>query len=208
VLPTLWRNLAVLLALAAPPGGQGEKPALPKPVERDGLAVTIKPGKEAFAPDEPVTFEVVFKNISDEPIRLPDQPQDYKAWIFHVTRAGVKRALIGRSVAPPGKPAKPKPTAALTPGSSLAVTVRLDGQFAFSQSPWDPKKAVRRLPEGRYRLRAEIRFPRLPRPDKNPARVWPVTTLLTRPAEFVIGEPDQEPAKPQAAQNTPCPTHP
>jgi hypothetical protein len=191
VLPTVWKNLAVLLALAAPAGGQGEKPAPPKPVERDGLAVTIKPGKDAFAPGEALTFEVVFKNVSDEPIRLPGQPQDYRAWTFYATRAGARKALIGQSVAPPDKASKPTPSAALPPGGSVAVTVRLDGKFAFAESPWDPRKAVKRLPEGRYLLRAEIKFARLPRPDKNPARVWSAAALLTRPAAFVIGEPDQ-----------------
>jgi hypothetical protein len=187
---TPWIHVAVLLALTAPPGGQGEKPAPPKPVERDGMAVTIKPGKDAFEPGEPLTFEIVFKNISDEPIRLPDQPQNYRTWTFYATRAGAKRAFTGRSVAPV-KAAKPTPSAALPPGGTVSVSVRLDGGFAYSEGPWDPKKAVRRLPEGRYLLRAEIKFARQARPDKNPVPVWGVSSLLTRPAPFVIGEPEQ-----------------
>jgi hypothetical protein len=92
----------------------------------------------------------------------------------------------------------------LNPGSSITVNVRLDGQFAFAEEPWDPKKAVRRLPEGRYRLRAEIKFPRLPRPDKNPVRVWALDRpLLTRPAEFVIGSPDDDDTRPQPAGGAP-----
>ena len=187
---TWWKGLAVLLAVALPPGGQGEKPPAPKPVERDGLAVTIRPLKAAFAPGEALEFEVTFKNVSDEPIRLPDRPQNYQTWEFHLARAGYKKGLTGRNVLPAGKPAKAVPTAALKPDETVSVNVRLDGAYAFAEGAWDAKRAFRQLPEGRYRLRAEIKFAEPARRDKNPARVWAGAPLLTRPAEFVIESPD------------------
>jgi hypothetical protein len=191
VFPTWCKCLAVLLAVALPPGGQGEKPPPPKAVERDGLAVTIRPLKAAFAPGEALEFEVTFKNVSDEPIRLPDRPRNYNTWEFHLARAGYKKGFIGRNILPAGKPAKAAPTAALKPGETMSVNVRLDGAYAFAVGAWDAKKAFRQLPEGRYRLRAEIKFASPPRSDKDPARVWAGDPpLLTRPAEFVVESPD------------------
>jgi hypothetical protein len=191
VLPPLCRWLAAALALAVPLGGQDEKPQPPKPVERDGLAVTIRPGEKMFAVGKPLTFEVTFKNVSDEPIRLPDRPLNFTAWAFHFSQADVKKGYTGRCTSPPGKAGKPTPSAPILPGESLAVTVRLDYTFAFSEGAWDPKQTFRQLPEGKYRIRAEIRFPGRPRADKNPARLWGGAPLLTRQAEFVIGEPDK-----------------
>jgi hypothetical protein len=195
--------LAAVLALAVPLGGQGEKPQPPKPVERDGLAVTIKPAEKAFATGKPLTFEVTFMNVSDDPIRLPDRAQNLNAWEFHLSRADVKKSYTGHSITPPSKTARPTPSAPILPGESLAVTVRLDYTFAFSEGAWDPKKTFRQLPEGRYRLRAEINYPGRPRADKNPARLWGGAPLLTRPADFVVGEPDSGDAKEQAMNDPP-----
>jgi hypothetical protein len=189
--------LAAALALAAPLGGQGEKPQPPKPVERDGLAVTIKPAEKAFAAGKPLAFEVTFKNVSDEPIRLPDRGQNFSAWEFHLSRADIKKGYTGHCITPPGKTVRPTPSAPILPGESLAVTVRLDYTFAFSEGGWDPKNTFRQLPEGKYRLRAEIKYPGRPRGDKNPARLWGGAPLLTRPAEFVIGELESGDAKEQ-----------
>jgi hypothetical protein len=190
VFSTWWKCLAVLLAVALPPGGQGEKQPPPKPVERDGLAVTIRPLKAAFAPGEALEFEVTFKNVSDEPIRLPDRPQNYQTWEFHLARAGSKKSIKGRNVLPAGKPAKAAPTAPLKPDETMSVNIKLDGAYAFAEGAWDAKRAFRQLPEGRYRLRAEIKFAESARRDKNPARVWAGAPLLTRPAEFAVESPD------------------
>lgn len=66
-----------------------EKPAVGM-VTAEGLCVAVKPTKEAFTANEPLTFDVVFTNVSGKAFRLFDATY----WIYEVNSGGTWACVL------------------------------------------------------------------------------------------------------------------
>ena len=62
-------------APATTPGDEPKEPATSKPVVKDGLSISVKPGKAVFAQGEPIALDVTFKNVGKEAFVLAGSRQ-------------------------------------------------------------------------------------------------------------------------------------
>jgi len=189
------------IALAEAPATQ---PAVSsKPVEKDGLQVTVMLPKATFAADEPLTFTVQFKNESKKPITLYDADWDWE-WQSHFLDLKTGGSWWHRHLGDPRAGAPLDTVHTLKAGESLVVPVQqklgamsnFDFAWAGDQKAWqDP---INHLHPGQYRLTVEITLKGNPAGSKQlePGAEW-TGTIKTEPVEFEIA------AKPAAPPTQP-----
>ncbi len=163
-----------------------------KRLEKDGLSVDMIPTKQVFAPDEPLSFTVIYRNVGKHAFRLPDQPGLYNNWELTLTWVRgpanyMSMRLMGKSSLPRGVATPARPTAPLEPGKTLAVEVKLDS-YMYLVGKGDSAKAIKRHYPGKYKVNFDIHFPVKPAPDGNPVPLWPDDSIPTNPAEFEVHE--------------------
>ena len=173
------------LAWTAPLATQ---PALSSsPVVKDGLSITLTLPSATFAADEPVTFTVQLKNVSQKPLSLSDAEHFWGwrigfwdsrsggTWQVHKLFFEDKRRAISVN--------------SLNPGQTLDLPVVLDGtsekfEYKWDSAQADPLKTVLQLAPGQYQLRMGIRFAGNPgRPGPSP--YW-TGTISPKPLEVEI----------------------
>jgi hypothetical protein len=161
--------------------------ASPTPVVKDGLSIALTLPTATFAADEPLTFTVQFKNVSQKPLSLCDADHFWAwriwfwdahaggTWQFHKLFFEDKKRVLSLT--------------SLNPGQTLDVPVVLDSESKQFEYKWDgaeadPLKILPRLSPGQYRLSIGIRF------AANPARPAPspywTGSISPRPVEFQV----------------------
>jgi hypothetical protein len=149
VVPAIGRRIKVVKPIAPavqpkyrvtvqskPKFPQQKRPAVSQPASERGLSVTVQPERMEFAGNGPLAFEVVLKNVSQQPFLL------YGA---EVLGRKAKLVIANRKTAAqwePGLPAAGKDVAAveLAPGKTLTYSLVVEGVFAF------PRPLPRPLP--------------------------------------------------------------
>ena len=184
------------ITLADPPATQPSPSS--KPVEKDGLQVTVTLPKATFTADEPLKFSVEFKNVSKAAFMLDDadmfwnwvirfEDEQWKGpWQLHETFLGKR---------------KPEPTNnALKPSEVFTVPVEIDPAKKLFELVWKGPQlesvgAIRQLKPGKYRLTMEIVL------EENPLDLqlkWPCWKgkITPEPVEFeVTNKPATQPAR-------------
>jgi hypothetical protein len=123
----------------APAGTQLRQPGVAparasQPFVKDGLQVTVMPGKAAFALDEPLTFNVQFKNVSDKGFLLFEAAACWR-WKIQFLKDGENgpwQLMLWKLV--PTFEEQQNAVRTLRPGDELAVPVTLDpvaAQYCF-----------------------------------------------------------------------------
>lgn len=150
----------------APAGTQphqaGVAPARPpQPFVKDGLQVTVMPGKAAFAADEPFKCNVQFKNVSDKGLLLFDAAACWR-WKMQFLKDGENgpwQLMLWKLV--PTFEEQQNAVRTLRPGDELAVPVTLDpvaAQYCFVWAgPARGETAARtKLQPGTYQLTVDL----------------------------------------------------
>jgi hypothetical protein len=172
------------------------QPALSsKPAEKDGLQVMLTLPKAAFSADEPLKFEVEFKNVSKNPFTLYNAKWYWNwqtrfvqvqtgSWQLHETFIGMRG---------------PIPTVdALQPGEALHVPVVVDPSKKLFEYVWQgeqdkPVPSIRQLKPGKYRMTVEITLGKNTSGDEAVHPYW-TGTIKTEPVEFEITDKPAVPA--------------
>ncbi len=183
------------LFAADPPATQ---PAITsKPVDKDGLRLSVTLAQKQFTTDEPISFKAHFKNVSDKTFSLFNVTHfwnwdvsltDLKAagpWQMHETFIGLR---------------SPEPTVhKLQPGDTFDVPVVIDPklfEFIWKGNQSRPVAPVRQLRPGNYRLLVKISLEQNPVAREIAFADW-TGTITTEPLEFeVIDKPAARPATP------------
>lgn len=136
-----------------------DKPGFPpaSPIaKKDGLAVTVRPTKFAFAQGETPTFDVQFLNVGKERLAISGTRHAVRGWtVQQIEHSGEWIARV-----PPL--AAPKPTTYLLASANLGTQVEcierceVVGPFKWNGEQAKPVRSIERLPIGRYSLRARI----------------------------------------------------
>jgi hypothetical protein len=181
------------LASALPPTTAPSSPqsAESKPVEKDGVSVTVATNQRSISADEQPGFVVRFKNTSADYINLYDVQASWD-WQIRFTNTD-KRAghpgpwLLRMDKLPHRYPIAHKQIKA---GESLEVAVNLaDPPFTFDfvyEGETDkPVAPVRRLGPGKYQMTITIT---LPNPFGPGHHLW-VGPLTTDPLELEVRNP-------------------
>ncbi|MGE3808270.1 MAG: RNA polymerase sigma factor [Gemmataceae bacterium] len=180
---SLANGEATELAALVPAPLPVPKPTASKPVEKDGLTVTVAPALSRFGAGQPITFKVHFKNTSTKDLSFLRTPRYYYDWQFQFgswrTVNAAKREGGGRE------------PAVLKVGETLTVEVRIDNTFLFTwQGPQSRPVLPRHdLPTGEYELTLSIITPegsdrRLPLPWEGPLQTAPVTVVIEQRQEL------------------------
>jgi hypothetical protein len=168
--------VSLLLASASMTGRtQAQMPPTSRPVERDGLQVTIQPSKLQFTVGEKLTLKVTYLNVTKDPIRLWNavDPAPYGLWTLIAEDVNTAKRFTGASFLPGGAApdANRVHPATLRPGEpeSTIVTFQNFGFIEGSLTNSEVKTALfnlraarsngaaNRLPVGTYRINVEIR---------------------------------------------------
>jgi len=121
-----------------------------KPVEKDGLQVTVTLPKATFAADEQPKFTVQFKNVSDKPITL-SEADFYWAWSIRfedVTRKGpwkLELQDVGKLKLQQHLRAEKVDT--LQPGKTLEVAVDLGEKGLAFEYVWEGEQKGQVAPD-------------------------------------------------------------
>jgi len=174
-----------------------------KPVEKNGLQVTVNLPQAVFAKNEPVKFSVQFKNVSKKDFVLHNVNQ-YWEWQIRFEPVGVKSPANGPWQLSFNKMAAISTNQTVKPTEDFAVAVEPPQKFheyVWKGNQRESVPPIKQLTPGKYKLTlaitlAEDRDPRNVR-EKSAAAFW-AGTLTTEPVEFEIS--DKEPAQAAATQ--------
>ena len=177
------------IALADPPSTvPSTQPSISsKPVEHDGLQVTVTMPKATFAADEPLKFTLQFKNVSGKPLTLCDA-DCFWHWVTQFTDVKAGGPWTLRQLFDDRHEASVN---SLKPDGVLEVPVELVGGKRPFDLQWDgPQKRlvapIQHLRPGKYRLTIEISLRETPvRGPEDIPPFW-VGTTSTEPVEFEI----------------------
>lgn len=177
--------------------------AAPKPVEKDGLALTVLPPAAPFRANDPVVFSFHFRNVSERTYKLYNATGDF-GWSFHIENLATRAVWT----ASPGKgfqSAEPREVDLQAQGV-LETQVQLGGQTELNFS--DGEFSHRTLPPGKYRMTASVRL-RNPWDSGNRAGAW-LGEINTRPVEFEIAasQPTARPIEPARPDGLAVPVDP
>lgn len=134
----------------------GFPPASPL-AKKDGLAVSLRPTKFAFAHGETPTFDVQFLNVGKERLAISGTRHAVRGWTVQLI--GGTGEWVAKA---PPLAAAPKPTTYLLASASLGTQVEcierceLGGPFGWNGPQDKPIRPIDRLPVGRYAMRARI----------------------------------------------------
>jgi hypothetical protein len=211
----LFLGALVLAALGAapvpvPPASTSVAASRPvalasQPVEKDGLAVVIEPTKDTFTSGEALVIKVTYRNVSQQVLRLPDQPALYNFWYLRLEEVNTHKTYTGGTSLPMGAGGDAKASAAIAAGDTLATVVTfqrygfVEGTLdvaAFDSAKFKLAQATRGpagsysylppLPPGTYKVRVDIRFPNKTAADGDPTPVWPGKAIESNPVEIKV----------------------
>ena len=184
--------------------GKGQNEASPsQPAEKEGLAVVVVPAKRVFVAWEPLSFSVTYRNVSKKAFRLPDQPGLYNYWQMDPPRRKPTRPIRGEARCQGAWRCRRRPTAAIEPGKTLSVEVKLTPYMYAAGTRWTRTGAAEELPVGKYQVSFDIHFltkqfimipgrhgpgqPAMqPLTDNDPVPIWPSDSITTSPVEIEI----------------------
>ncbi len=127
-----------------------QKPTVGTVTER-GLCVTVKPTKEAFAADEPISFDVTLTNVSEKAFQLFDATY----WMYEVNSGGSWACILvdmsnGKEFQPTVvmRPAMERIAAPVTLEPGRPHNVKMDLTSALSYMPVGEKPGLQVAPIG------------------------------------------------------------